>query len=68
MGKNTGEGKRIGAVTSRIQYYNPKTKMYVKVNTESSKILPCSNVPYKGVRSGDKNKEIKNGEQKITQG
>jgi hypothetical protein len=54
MGKNTGEGQRIGAVTDRVQYYNPKTKMYVKMDTENNKIISCSKNQYKGVRNGSK--------------
>lgn len=58
MGKNTGNGQRIGAVVNRIQYYNPRTKMYVKFDTENNKILSCSKTPYKGIRNGDKKKQI----------
>lgn len=54
MGRNTGEEHRIGAVVNRIQYYNPKTKMYVKMNTETNKIMSCSKNPYKGIRNGNK--------------
>ena len=56
MGKNTGEGQRVGAVSGRVQYYNPKTKLYVKCDTETNKIMSCSKNPYKGVRRGNKDK------------
>lgn len=57
MGKNTGEGQRIGAVIDRIQYYNPKTKMFVKINTDTNKIISCKKKPYKGVRNGNKDND-----------
>ena len=54
MAKNTGNGQRIGAVTKRKQYYNPKTQMYVKVDTETHRIMTCSKTPYKGITNGSK--------------
>lgn len=65
MGRNTGGGQRIGAVSSRIQYYNPKTKMYVKFDTENNKIMSCSKNPYKGVRKGDNDKSDKQKDIKV---
>ena len=60
MGKNTGEGQRVGAVVDRVQYFNPKTKMYVKMDTENKKIMSCSKNRYKGVRDKtDDKSEIK---------
>ena len=35
MAKNTGEGTRNGQVKDRSQYYNSKTKQYIKLNTET---------------------------------
>ena len=35
MGKNTGNGTRIGIVKGRTQVYNPKTDCYVKRDKET---------------------------------
>ena len=50
MGKNTGDGYRSGQMTDRKQVYNPKTGQYVKMNTETGKIMSSKETPYKGIR------------------
>jgi len=50
MGKNTGEGHRNGQMKDRKQFYNEKTGQYVKLNTETGKIMSSKGTPYKGVR------------------
>ena len=54
MGKNTGDGHRQGQMKDRKQFYNPKTGQYVKMNTETGKIMSCKDTPYKGVRELNK--------------
>lgn len=41
MAKNgkSGDGHRNGAVSKRIQVQNPKTGLYVKINTETGKFM-----------------------------
>lgn len=50
MGKNTGEGSRIGAVKERSQLYNDKTKQFIKRDTSTGRFLSAKDTPYKGVR------------------
>jgi hypothetical protein len=52
VGKNTGKGSRNGAVKERVQALNPVTKRYVKIDTETGRIIAHkkSAGPYKGVR------------------
>jgi hypothetical protein len=52
VAKNTGEGSRKGAVKSRVQALNPVTKRYVKIDTESGRIIEHKKTagPYKGIR------------------
>lgn len=52
MGKNTGTGSRKGAVRDRVQALNPVTKRYVKIDTDTGRIIAHkkSAGPYKGVR------------------
>jgi hypothetical protein len=52
MAKNTGNGTRQGAVKERVQALNPVTKRYVKIDTQSGRIIDQkkSAGPYKGVR------------------
>ena len=49
MAKNTS---RTGAVDSRVQYLNPKTKQWVKANTKDGKFMDVktSGGKFKGVR------------------
>ena len=50
MGGNTGNRYRNGQVKDRKQVFNPKTGQYVKINTETGKIMSSKETPYKGVR------------------
>lgn len=56
MGGNTGNGHRNGQVKDRKQVFNPKTGQYVKINTETGKIMASKDTPYKGVREKIKSK------------
>jgi hypothetical protein len=49
MAKNTTENKRVGAIKDRTQYYNSKTKMYIKKDNTTGKIMSCKKTKYKGV-------------------
>lgn len=52
MAKNTGSGSRKGAVKDRVQALNPVTKRYVKIDTDTGRIIAHKKTagPYKGVR------------------
>jgi hypothetical protein len=52
VAKNTDEGFRRGAVKDRVQALNPVTKRYVKIDTNSGRIIDHKKTagPYKGVR------------------
>jgi len=52
VAKNTGEGSRKGAVRDRVQTLNPLTRRYVKIDTETGRIIDHKRTagPYKGVR------------------
>jgi hypothetical protein len=52
VAKNTDEGYRKGAVKDRVQALNPVTKRYVKIDTNSGRIIDQKKTagPYKGVR------------------
>ena len=56
MGKNTGLGTRVGQIKDRKQVFNPKTELYIKVNTETGKFISSKDTPYKGVRIKEKDK------------
>ncbi|MFH1543234.1 MAG: hypothetical protein ABIE03_01745 [Patescibacteria group bacterium] len=61
MAKNKpyGDNQRKGAVRKRVQVKNPKTKLYVKINTETKKFLDNKsqrNSKFKGVRKLRKGK------------
>lgn len=49
MAGNTGSGHRKGAVKDRSQYYNPKTKQFVKRDEKTGRFLASKNTPFKGV-------------------
>lgn len=52
MAKNGEAGKgRIGAVKNRVQYYNPKTDQWVKVNKDTGQFMDVKKdgTPFKGV-------------------
>lgn len=55
MAGNSGKGHRNGQVKDRKQFYNAKTGQYVKMNTETGKIMSSKATPYKGVREHNKN-------------
>ena len=61
MGKNTGNGGRIGVVINRTQTYNPKTGQYVK-RDETGKFVGTKETPFKNVRREEnaKDQELKN--------
>lgn len=52
MAKNTGDGTRKGAVKGRVQALNPVTRRYVKIDTDTGRIIDHkkSAGPYKGIR------------------
>ena len=52
MARNTGQGKRRGAVKNRVQVMNPVTRKFVKIDTTTGRIVDTkkTNGPYKGVR------------------
>lgn len=50
MGKNTGNGSRLGVVRDRKQTFNPTTGKFVKLNTDTGKIMACKDTPFKSVR------------------
>lgn len=55
MAKNGAKGKgRHGAVKGRKQYKNPKTGLYVKIDTKTGKFMDnkTSGGPFKGVTKG----------------
>ena len=53
MAKNapTGDNRRIGAVKSRTQTYNPKTNQWVKRDSDPGKFMDVKQdgTPFKGV-------------------
>ena len=52
MAKNTDEGFRRGAVKGRAQLLNPVTNRYVKIDTNTGRIIEEKKTegPYKGIR------------------
>ncbi len=54
MAGNSGKGHRNGQVKDRKQFLNPKTGQYVKMNTETGKIMSSKSTPYKGIREHKK--------------
>lgn len=52
MAKNTDDGYRVGAVKGRAQLLNPVTGRYVKIDTNTGRILEEKKTegPYKGIR------------------
>ncbi len=58
MGRNTGNGTRIGITPNRYQAFNPKTKQYVKFNAITKKIMSNSAKPYKNIRFKGKNPNV----------
>ena len=52
VGKNTGSGSRKGSVKGRAQALNPVTRRYVKIDTDTGRIIDHKKTagPYKGIR------------------
>lgn len=52
MSKNTGKGSRSGAVKNRVQVKNPVTGRYVKIDTQTGRVVDHKKTdgPYKGIR------------------
>jgi hypothetical protein len=52
MATNTGESSRKGAVKERVQVQNPVTRRYVKIDTNTGRIIDNKKTPgpYKGVK------------------
>jgi hypothetical protein len=51
VNKPAGDSRRKGAVKNRIQVFNPKTKLWVKINTDRNRIIDVktSGSKFKGV-------------------
>jgi hypothetical protein len=51
MAKNTGRGHGVGSVDNRTQTQNPKTKTWVKRDTETGRFtdVKSNGKPFKGV-------------------
>lgn len=58
MATNTGDAHRIGAVKERAQVKNPLTGRYVKIDTDTGRIIASKKTagPYKGIRDITKSK------------
>lgn len=52
VNRPTGDNRRIGAVKNRVQVYNPRTKLWVKINTNTNRIIDVKTTggKFKGVR------------------
>ncbi len=59
MAKNTGQSSRAGAVKGRAQAQNPVTGRYVKIDTDTGRIVDHKKTPgpYKGIRDISQNKQ-----------
>lgn len=57
MAKNgkIGDNRRQGSIKNRVQVLNPKTKLFVKINTETHRFMDNKTSPsgdkFKGVRT-----------------
>ncbi len=53
VNKPVGDNSRVGAVRNRVQVFNPRTKLWVKINTNSNRIIDVKTTggKFKGVRS-----------------
>jgi hypothetical protein len=56
MAKNTGEGRRNGAVKNRTQTYNPVTDQHVKRDRTTGQFIDAKKGKYKGVTDENKKK------------
>jgi len=61
MATNRGDGGRVGAVKERVQALNPVTQRYVKIDTNTGRIVEHkkSPGPYKGIREVSSSKRKK---------
>lgn len=52
MAKNTGQGGRQGAIKDRVQALNPVTRKWVKIDTNTGRIMDQkkSDGPYASIR------------------
>lgn len=56
MAKNHGaDGRRYGAVKGRVQFQDPKTKMWCKQNAYTGEVMQCkkSEGEFRGIASVD---------------
>ena len=49
MGKNTGNGSRLGPVKDRTQYYSKASGLFLK-RDDKGRFMSGKSTPYKGVR------------------
>jgi hypothetical protein len=58
MGKNTGNGTRIGIIGGRTQVYNDKTDCYIKRDTETGRFIGVKKAtPFKDIKRENLEKE-----------
>lgn len=52
VNKPVGDNARVGSVRKRVQVFNPRTKLWVKIDTTSNRIIDVktSGGKFKGVR------------------
>ncbi len=50
MGKNTGNGTRIGLTKNRHQFKHPTNSQWMKVNSNTGKFLGSRSEPWKNIR------------------
>lgn len=56
MAGNTGKKHRKGAIPNRRQTYDKKKQCFVKIDTETNKIIGSKKTAFKGVRKDEKAK------------
>ena len=64
MGKNTGNGYRMGAVKERSQFHNEQTGVFMKRDAETGRFMKGKDSAFKGV-SVEKNKPSDSKKEKI---
>ena len=57
MGRNTGNGSRIGVTGNRSQTYNSTTDKFIKRDTTTGRFISCKDTPYKSIRRDEKAKQ-----------
>lgn len=52
VNKPLGDNARVGSIRNRVQVFNPRTKLWVKIDTTSNRIIDVktSGGRFKGVR------------------